>query len=60
MTKRWARHVAHTEQTRNAYTILGGTPERKHLKDQGVNVRIILKYIRKVIQKNQLDATIIY
>jgi hypothetical protein len=43
---RWARHVAHTGGTRNAYRILDGNlKERDHSEDLGVDGRTILEWI---------------
>jgi hypothetical protein len=43
---RWAGHVARMVETRNAYKILVGKPERKsHLEEQDVGGWTILKWI---------------
>jgi hypothetical protein len=42
---RWAGHVAHMGEGRNAYRVLVGKPEGKHhLKDQGVDGRMGSKW----------------
>jgi hypothetical protein len=43
---RWAGHVAHIGEKRGVYRILVVKPEgKKHLEDQGVFGRIILRWI---------------
>jgi hypothetical protein len=43
---RWAGHVARMEETRNAYRILVGKPEKRdHKEDQDVGGWAILKWI---------------
>jgi hypothetical protein len=43
---RWAGHVAHVREMRNAYKILDGKPERnRQLEDIGVDGKIILEWI---------------
>ena len=43
---RWEGHVAHMSEKRGAYRALVGKPEgRNHLKDPGVDGRIIFKWI---------------
>jgi hypothetical protein len=43
---RWAGHVACMEESRGGYRVLVGKPEgRGHLKDPGIDGRIILKWI---------------
>jgi hypothetical protein len=45
---RWAGHVSHMGEKRDAYRILVGRPEgRHHLGDPGVDGRIILKWMFK-------------
>jgi hypothetical protein len=45
---RWVEHVACMRERRGAYRVLVGTPEgKKHLEDQGVDGRTILKWIIK-------------
>jgi hypothetical protein len=42
---RWAGQVARIEEMRRSYKMLAGKPEgRNHLRDLGVDVRIILKW----------------
>jgi hypothetical protein len=51
---KWAGHVAHMGEMRNAYTLLVGKPEEKrrdHLEDLGVNGRVIIKWI---LQRNRV------
>jgi len=43
---RWAGNVAQMRETRYAFSIFLGKPERKnHLEDLGVDVKIILEWI---------------
>ena len=43
---RWARHVARMVERRGVYRVLVGKPEeRDHLKDPGVEGRIILRWV---------------
>jgi len=43
---RWAKHVARLGERRGVYRVLVGKPEGKnHLGDQGLDGRIILKWI---------------
>jgi hypothetical protein len=45
---RWTGHVAHTWERKGAYRVLwGNLRERDHLEDQGIDGRIILKWIFK-------------
>jgi hypothetical protein len=42
---RWAGQIARIEEMRMSYKMLAGKPEgRNHLRDLGVDVRIILKW----------------
>jgi hypothetical protein len=44
--RRWARHVTHMGQRRNAYKIVSGKPKnREHLGDLCKDERVILKRI---------------
>jgi hypothetical protein len=43
---RWAGHAARVVERRDAYRVLmGNLREREHLGDQGINGRIILRWI---------------
>jgi hypothetical protein len=43
---RWAGHVARMEESRDVYRVFMGKPDGKnHLKDPGVDERIILRWI---------------
>jgi hypothetical protein len=43
---RWMGHIARIREMSNSYTIFGRIPEGKnHLRDLGVDERIILKWI---------------
>jgi hypothetical protein len=42
---RWSGHVAHMGEGRNVYRVLVGKPKgKKHLKDQGVDGRMVSKW----------------
>jgi hypothetical protein len=43
---RWAEHIAHIGESRGAYKVFwGNLKEGDHLKDRGINGRIMLKWI---------------
>jgi len=42
---RWAGHAACIGEWRGAYRVLVGKCERNHLKDPGINLRIILRWV---------------
>jgi len=40
---RWVEHVAHIEEMRNVYSVLGNLKGRDHVGDSGIDKRIIYK-----------------